>query len=85
MNEVNFCIFSNANKVDVSEILDSCSALQQVVLEPTRKDEILDMLITDLHTHYHSPLPLPPLRVDEDKIGKDSDHRIILFPLSLKI
>ena len=64
----------------MSDVFDSYEALQQAVMKPTRKDEILDIIITDLHTSYHAPLPLPPLQVDEDKVGKDSDHRIMLFP-----
>ena len=34
-SEVNFCIFSDANRVDVSDVLHSYGALQQVVLQPT--------------------------------------------------
>ena len=64
----------------MSDVLNSYGALQQVVMKPTRKDEILDIILTDLHTSYHAPLPLPPLQVDDDQVGKDSDHRIILFP-----
>ena len=79
-SEVNFCLFSDANRVDMSDVLNSYGALQQVVMKPTRKDEILDIILTDLHTSYHAPLPLPPLQVDDDQVGKDSDHRIILFP-----
>ena len=28
---------------------------------------------------YHPPTTLPPLQVDSDKAGKDSDHNIVLF------
>ena len=58
--DVNFCIFSDANHVDITDVLNSYGALHQVVLQPTRKDEILDIILTDLHTFYHSPLPVPP-------------------------
>ena len=54
-------------------------ALHQVVSEPTRKKEILDLILTDMHTKYHPPVNLPPFEVDPNLKGKDSDHMIILF------
>ena len=53
--------------------------LQQVVSTPTRKSSVLELLLTDLHTLYHPPTILPPLQVDSDKVGKDSDHDVVLF------
>ena len=64
----------------MSDMLDSYGALQQVVTESTRKDEILDVIITDLHTLYHAPICVPPLQVDEGRVGKDSDHNVVIFP-----
>ena len=46
---------------------------------PTRKSAVLELLLTDLHTQYHPPTTLPPLQVDDDKSGKDSDHDVVLF------
>ena len=77
--DVIFCIFSDANHVVITDVLNWYGALHQVVLQPTRKDKILDIILADLHTCYHSPLLVPPLQVDDDTVGKDSDHRIILF------
>ena len=45
----------------------------------SEKNEILDLLITDLHTSYLPTANLPPLDVDEDKAGVASDHDIIIF------
>ena len=48
-----------------------------------RKLATLEILITDLHAAYHPPTTLPPLQVDSDKQGKDSDHDVVLFaPIS---
>ena len=44
-----------------------------------RKEASLETLVTDLHTLYYSPTSLPPLQVDSDKKGKDSDHSIVVF------
>ena len=37
------------------------------------------MILTDLHPYYHPPTSLPPLKVDETKKGKDSDHGILVW------
>ena len=82
-NEIKFLIGVDFNRLDVSDILESYGALKQVCSVPTRKEATLDILITDLHTYYHPPTTLPPLQVDSDKTGKDSDHDVVLFaPIS---
>ena len=78
-NEIHFCIGGDFNHLDVTEILDSYGALQQIVSVPTRKLATLEILLTDLHTLYHPPTTLPPLQVDVNKAGKDSDHDVVLF------
>jgi hypothetical protein len=65
--------------LDITEILDSYGALQQIISVPTRKSATLEILLTDLHTMYHPPTTLPPLQVDANKAGKDSDHNVVLF------
>lgn len=43
----------------------------------------LEIILTDLHSLYHPPTTLPPLEVDQDKDGADSDHNIVIMaPLS---
>jgi hypothetical protein len=59
-NEINFCIGGDFNHLDVTEILDSYGALQQIISVPTRKSSTLEILLTDLHTLYHPPTTLPP-------------------------
>ena len=61
------------------DILDSYGALKQFNSVPTRKGANLELLLTDLHPFYHPPTTLPPLQVDEDKTGSDSDHDIVLL------
>ena len=78
-NEINFCIGGDFNHLDVTEILDSYGALQQIISVPTRKSATLEILLTDLHTLYHPPTILPPLQVDVNKAGKDSDHYVVPF------
>ena len=40
---------------------------------------MLELLLTDLHSYYHSPTTLPPLQVDQGIAGIDSDHDIVLY------
>ena len=78
-DNIYFAILGDYNRTDVRDILDSYGPLQNIQVEKTRGDEILD-LITDLHIFYLPSLTLPPLDVDADKKGVASDHRIIVFP-----
>ena len=78
-NDVHFLIGGDFNRLGVSPILDSYGALKQIVSVPTRNGATLELLLTDLHPFYHPPTTLPPLQVDDDKDGADSDHDVILM------
>ena len=78
-NEVNFLIGGDFNRVDITDILDSYGALKSIISVPTRKSASLEIILTDLHTLFHPPTTLPPLQVDSDKVGKDSDHNIVVL------
>ena len=78
-NEVHFCFGGDLNRVDYSEVLESYGALQSVLQVPTRQGVKLEVLITDLHSWYHPPNTIGPLKVDSDKNGKDSDHLMAVF------
>ena len=78
-NEISFCIGGDFNRVDTSEILDCYGGLKQVISVTKRNQATLEILLTDLHSLYHPPTTLPPLQVDVDKNGKDSDHNIVVF------
>ena len=60
-------------------MLRSYGSLQQVCGVPTRQGATLELIITDLHTFYHPPTCLPPLKVDQGVNGKDSDHGILVW------
>ena len=78
-NEVHFLISGDFNRLNINDILDCYGALKQVCSVPTRNAATLEIVLTDLHTLYHPPTTLPPLQVDPDKLGKDSDHNVVLF------
>ena len=78
-NDIHFLIGGDFNRLDISPILDSYGALKQIVSVPTRKGATLELLLTDLHPFFHPPTTLPPLEVDDEKTGSDSDHDVVLF------
>lgn len=81
-NRVNYLISGDLNQLKFDRILESYGPLRQIITFGTRKSAILEKIITDLHTLYQPPQCLPPLQVDEEKDGKDSDHNIaILAPI----
>ena len=80
-NDVFFIIGGDFNKLNITDILNSYGALKQICTEPNRRNATLQLILTDLGHLYHPPTVLPPLQVDHDKHGKDSDHCInILAP-----
>ena len=63
--------------------MDAYGALNQLVSVPTRQGATLEIILTDLHSLYHPPTTLPPLEVDQNKEGVNSDHNIVVMaPLS---
>ena len=76
---ISFCIAGDFNRVNITDILDSYGNLHQVITVKTRKGRILEQILTDLKILYHPPSSFPPLKVDENKNGKDRDHNTIIF------
>ena len=58
-------------------ILDISPEFKQVVTEPTRKDKILDPIITTLSKFYQKPEIKPPLDNDLGNNGKPTDHKTV--------
>ena len=52
--------------------------LKQVVRSFTRKQEILDILLTNLFPFYNSPVIIPPVQPDVPGQGVPSDHSVPL-------
>ena len=83
-NSINYIIAGDLNRLKIDRILDSYGPLKQIVTSATRKSAILEYIITDLHTLYQAPVSLEPLQVDDGKIGKNSDHNmVILSPIMI--
>ena len=78
-NEISFLLAGDLNLLDINPILQSYGALSQIVTEGTRDSAVLEYIITDLQGLYHPPSCISPLGVDEDKIGENSDHSIVVL------
>ena len=65
-------------KMDVSSLLNTNLKLKQVVSLPTRKLEILDVLLTNLFPFYNAPVIIPPVQPDVPGQGVPSDHSVPL-------
>ena len=65
----------NDMKIDAITNLDP--TLKQMVKNYTNKkgDKVLDVILTDCQNLLQEPTILPPLQVDDNKEGKDSDHK----------
>ena len=78
-DKIHILLAGDANKFPITPVLNSYGQLRQICSIPTRKNATLELIITDLWGLYHPPSSMPPLKVDQDKKGKDSDHAIIIF------
>ena len=69
----------DANELDWQLILNHDKNLRQIVLDPTRGKNILDVCITDLWNFYQRPVIVPPIVVDDNKKGEPSNHSGVLM------
>ena len=66
------------NKMDISSLINNDLKLRQIVSQPTRKKEILDILLTNLFSYYNCPIIIPPVQPDVPGQGVPSDHSVPL-------
>ena len=64
--------------MDISSLLNTNLKLKQIVGRPTRKLEILDVLLTNLFSFYNTPVIIPPVQPDVIGQGVPSDHSVPL-------
>ena len=74
-------ISGDRNSIEVRQLLQIDSSLRQTVQLNTRKQKILDVILTNLHRYYHSPEIVPPINPDIPGKGVPSDHSgVIVTP-----
>ena len=81
--EAGIIICGDKNSLDEKKILSLDPNFRQILSQNTRQDKRLYLVITDLHSFYHSPEVIPPVPVDVIGKGVPSDHRgVLVTPLS---
>ena len=71
-------IAGDKNDLDVSDLLSFDPEFFQIVRKPTRKDNLLSVIIIDLRRFYIEPQIIDPIPVDDHKMGTPSDHNGVL-------
>ena len=71
------------NSMKVDDLLAIDPTLSQTVKLPTRGDNILDVIITDLSKYYAKPIIIPPITPDQPNKAVPSDHYGIFVQPSL--
>ena len=66
---LHFILAGDTNDLKLDPILNLSPNLKQVVTCPTRKDKILDPIITTLAKFYQTPMCLPPWTMTLTKMG----------------
>ena len=66
------------NKMNISSLLNNNLKLKPLVRYPTRKREILDILLTNLYPYYNNAVIIPPVQPDIPGQGVPSDHSVPL-------
>ena len=78
-----FIIAGDKNDLNENEILAICPSFRQLVLQPTRKDKTLTIVITDLHSYFQEPFIIPPVPIDSGASGVPSDHQgVLVLPIT---
>ena len=71
-------IGGDKNKMNINSLLSCNLKLKQIVNLTTRKNEILDVCLTNMFPYYNAPLIIPPVQPDVVGQGVPSDHWVPL-------
>ena len=71
-------ISGDRNSLDISSLLSADPSLRQIVKQPTRGSNLLDIICTNLSRFYDEPQIIPPLQPDVYGCGAPSDHSGVL-------
>ena len=67
---------ADKNSMNITPILNCGLKLRQIVDQITHGNKIIDVIITNLSSHYKSPLIAPPIESDDPSRGVASDHSV---------
>ena len=75
-------IGADKNDLNISSLISGIPRVKQIVTQPTHKNKILDIMLTNLHQFYQIPIIVPPVAPDDPTRGVPSDHST---PLALPV
>ena len=82
--DASIIISGDKNNLDETTILSLSPQFRQIVSRNTRKNNLLTIIITDLHMFFKVPLIIPPVPVDDGAPGVPSDHDgVLALPLRM--
>ena len=77
-------ISGDRNDLTTERLLSIDTSLRQIVTRPTRGQNTLDVILTDLERFYEEPIIVNPIQVDPNKKGVPSDHMgVVVNPISV--
>ena len=76
--DLHFIVASDWNRADTNIALDDFPSLTAVLTPPTRGDDVLDIIFTNMHHAIVETEVTPPLLPDMGRPGRPSDHNVIV-------
>ena len=71
-----FICGGDKNDLNIQLLLNIDPSFRQIVSNPTYRQAVLDVIVTDIGQYYMEPLIRPPLQPDNPATASPSDHRI---------
>ena len=79
-------IGGDKNNLNIAPLLDGIPRVRQIVTQPTYRNKILDIMLTNMHTLYAVPMIVPPVPPDDATNGAPSDHSTpIATPIAVSV
>ena len=71
-------IAGDKNKLATTPIINSLPHVKQIVGVPTHNSSILDIIITNLHKFFATPVAMDPVEPNDATTHKKYDHRFVV-------
>ena len=71
-----FILGGDKNDLNTQLLLDIDPSFRQIVSNPTYRQSVLDVLVTDIGQYYLVPIIRPPVQPDNPQAAAPSDHSI---------
>ena len=72
-----FICGGDKNDLNLQLLLDIDPRFRQIVTQPTYKQSVLDIIVTDIGQYYQLPCIRPAVQPDNPNLASPSDHKIV--------